>query len=260
MFVRYICATSDEATVLPPNGLKGLIAKWGPPMAEGARVVAATDQAYDRLREQLTQGQLLPGQRLVEADLVDELGVSRAVVRSVLSRLAHEGLLEKEPNRGARVRRVSEAEAVEITEARSVLEALAARYAAERATAEDVDAMRTLLAEMKDLLAAGDLLAYSDCNSRLHGLVVAASRHGTAQQLIANLRAQMVRFQYRTILVPGRAAQSLSEHTALVDAVSAHDPEAAEAAMRAHLAHVSSNLGASRLLTTMLHGSAAAST
>jgi DNA-binding GntR family transcriptional regulator len=229
-------------------------------MAEGARGVAATDQAYDRLREQLTQGQLLPGQRLVEADLVDELGVSRAVVRSVLSRLAHEGLLEKEPNRGARVRRVSEAEAGEITEARSVLEALAARYAAERATAEDVDAMCMLLAAMRDLLAAGSLLAYADCSSRLRVLVVAASRHGTAQQLIANLRAQMVRFQYRTILVPGRAAQSLSEHTALVDAVSAHDPEAAEAAMRAHLAHVSSNLGASRLLPTTLHGSAAAST
>ena len=224
-------------------------------MPEGTRGVAATDEAYERLRDQLSQGRLLPGQRLVEADLVDELGVSRAVVRAVLSRLAHEGLLEKEPNRGARVRRVSEAEAVEITEARAVLEALAARHAAERATAENIAAMRALLTEMKDLLAAGDLLAYSDCNSRLHGLVVTASGHGTAQQLIANLRAQMVRFQYRTILVPGRAAQSFAEHTALVDAVAAHDPEAAEAAMKAHLTHVSSNLGASRPLTTMLESS-----
>lgn len=220
-------------------------------MADGARVVAA-DRAYEALREQLTQGQLLPGQRLVEADLVAELGVSRAVVRAVLSRLAHEGLLEKEPNRGARVRRVSEAEAVEITEARAVLEALAARYAAERATEDDVAAMRALLTEMKALLQAGDLLAYSDCNSRLHQRVVTASGHRTAQQLITNLRAQMVRFQYRTILVPGRAAQSFSEHTALIDAIAQHDPEAAEAAMRTHLAHVSSNLGASRPLTTML--------
>jgi len=137
---------------------------------------------------------------------------------------------------------VSEDEAVEITQARAVLEALAARHAALNAGPEDIEAMRGLLAEMRDLLGQHDLLGYSECNGRLHQRILAASRHTTAQRLIANLKAQMVRFQYRTILVRGRANESLAEHTAIVDAIVARDPDQADAAMRNHLAHVADTL------------------
>ena len=202
----------------------------------------AAEEAYERLRQDLQTGRLMPGQRLVEAELVEALGVSRAVVRATLSRLAHDGLVDKEPNRGARVRRVSEEDAIEITQVRAVVEGLAARQAALNATAEDIEIMRALLAEMRDLLSQHDLLAYSECNSRLHRQVMLASGHQTAQRLIMNLRAQMVRFQYRTILVPGRPNESLAEHTALVDAIVARDPDKAEATMRAHLTHVIDNL------------------
>jgi DNA-binding GntR family transcriptional regulator len=197
---------------------------------------------YLLLREELRTGRLLPGQRLVEAELVESLGVSRALVRATLSRLSHEGLVDKEPNRGARVRMVTEDEAVEITQVRAVLEALTAHQAAVNATPDDIDQMRALIAQMRNFLGQNDLLAYSDCNAKLHILVQVASHHVTAQRLIANLRAQMVRFQYRTILVPGRANESLAEHTALVDAIAAHDPERAEAAMRTHLTHVAETL------------------
>jgi DNA-binding GntR family transcriptional regulator len=102
--------------------------------------------------------------------------------------------------------------------------------------------MRALIAQMRTFLGQNDLLSYSDCNARLHGLVQTASHHATAQRLIANLRAQMVRFQFRTILVPGRANESLAEHTDLVDAIAAHDPDRAESAMRLHLSHVAETL------------------
>lgn len=217
---------------------------------------SAAERTYQRLRQDLTEGRLVPGQRLVESELVESLGVSRAVVRSTLSRLGHEGLVDKEPNRGARVRTVSEAEAIEITEARCVLEALAARHAALNAQPADLEEMRALLTEMRELLSQNDLLAYSDCNSRLHRRIMLASGHVTAQRLIANLRAQMVRFQYRTILVPGRANESLAEHTALVDAIVAHDPNKADAAMRNHLSHVAENLvrtkGSSQVLASLI--------
>ena len=212
-------------------------------MSETSGVSAnAAEGAYERLREELLAGRLMPGQRLVEAELVESLSVSRAIVRSVLSRLAHDGLVDKEPNRGARVRLVSEEEAIEITQVRASLEGLAARFAAANASSDDIDRMREILAEMRILLGASDLLAYSDRNSELHRLILTASRHTTAQRLIANLRAQMVRFQYRTILVPGRPNESLAEHTALVDAIVARDGDKAEAAMRNHLAHVTENL------------------
>jgi DNA-binding GntR family transcriptional regulator len=204
--------------------------------------VAGERDPYVLLREELRTGRLLPGQRLVEAELVESLGVSRALVRAALSRLSHEGLLDKEPNRGARVRMVTEDEAVEITQVRAVLEALTAHHAALNATPQNVEEMRALIAQMRNYLGQNDLLAYSECNAKLHNLVLVASGHATAQRLISNLRAQMVRFQYRTILVPGRANDSLAEHTALVDAIAAHNPEQAEAAMRIHLTHVAETL------------------
>jgi DNA-binding GntR family transcriptional regulator len=211
-------------------------------MPRGARAVDQADEAYERLSRSILQGELAPGQRLVEADLVESLGVSRAVVRTVLARMTHSGLVEKEVNRGARVRRVSEQEAIEITQVRGVLEALAARHAAERATDVEIAALRKILAEMKALMKAQDLLRYSDGNRRLHAKVIEISGHATAQRLIANLRAQMVRFQFRTILVPGRPKVSFAEHTAIVSAIANHDPDAAEAAMRIHLSHVADNL------------------
>lgn len=204
----------------------------------------APADAFDRLRSQIVSGALMPNERLVENDLAAQLGVGRAAVRTFLTRLEQEGLVVREPNRGARVRMVTEAEAVEITQARMVLEALAAREAAQHATPDEVAEMRAILAEMGQRLAAGELLRYSDGNARLHALILRASRHTTAARLIAGLKAQTVRFQYRTVLVPGRPRHSYAEHTAIVDAIEAGDADAAEAAMRLHLSHVSSTLRA----------------
>ena len=99
--------------------------------------------AESALRAAIADGDLLPGARLVEADLVAMLGVSRGNVRLAIDALAAEGLVERIPNRGARVRVISTDEAVAITEARMALEALIARKAAERVTAAQADRLRT---------------------------------------------------------------------------------------------------------------------
>jgi DNA-binding GntR family transcriptional regulator len=215
--------------------------------APGRRVARSTqaqhaEAVHAQLRAEIVAGDLLPQQRLVEADLCARLHASRGTVRSVLLRLEHEGLVVREPYRGAHVRVIDEKEAVEITQVRTVLEGLAARQAASVATDEDLAAIRAVHAEMGPLLEAGDLLAYSDANRRLHACIVDASRHGTARRLLSELRAQLVRFQYRTIFVPGRPQQSLAEHTAVVDAIVGRDPERAAAAMIAHLSGVTSAL------------------
>ena len=99
-------------------------------------------RAEDRLREAIVTGSLQPNERLVESDLAQRLGVSRTLIRAALVRLEQEGLVEHERHRGARVRLVSEREAVEILETRAVLEGLAARLAAERANAQDVEDLK----------------------------------------------------------------------------------------------------------------------
>jgi DNA-binding GntR family transcriptional regulator len=202
--------------------------------------------AYARLRELILSGVYQPNQRLVEAELTGTLGASRAAVRTALVRLTQEGLIEHERHRGARVRMVGEQEAAEVLEARAALEALAVRSAAERATPKDVDELREILAGMRARLDAGDLLGTSDLNAVLHARLLALAAHATASRLVAALNGQLVRFQYRTILVPGRSERSYAEHAAIVDAVAAGDADAAEAAMRWHLGHVTQALRGSR--------------
>jgi DNA-binding GntR family transcriptional regulator len=192
----------------------------------------------DELRAAIVNGHFQPNERLVEADLTRRLGVGRSAVRTALARLEQEGLVEHERHRGARVRFVDEREAVEILEARAVLEGLAARKAAIRADEGDADDLRSILAEMRRLLDRGDLLGASDQNAALHQRLLQIAGHGTASRLIASLKSQLVRFQYRTILLPGRSERSFSEHKAIVDAVAQGDPDGAEAAMRTHLSHV----------------------
>jgi DNA-binding GntR family transcriptional regulator len=201
-----------------------------------------TDDGYLRLREAIVRGQLAPNQRLVEADMSSEFGMPRAAVRTALVRLEHEGLIEREPHRGARVRLVPQAEAVEILEARAALEGLAARQAAVNLTPGGASELRGILERQRAALASEDLLGASDVNAELHAKIVELSGHATAQRLIGALNSQMVRYQFRTILIPGRPGQSIEEHTAIVDALTAGKAEAAERAMRRHLNKVAKAL------------------
>jgi DNA-binding GntR family transcriptional regulator len=196
----------------------------------------------DRLREAIVTGRFQPSERLVETDVARELGVGRSAVRTALARLEHEGLVEHERHRGARVRLVEAQEAVEILETRAVLEGLAARHAAANATPDDVEDLKRVLDGMRRRLDAGDLLGASDQNAVLHGRILDISGHGTAARLIATLKSQLVRFQYRTILLPGRSERSFWEHSAIVEAIAAGDGAGAEQAMLAHLSHVAEAL------------------
>lgn len=197
---------------------------------------------YEDLRAAIVNGELLPGERLIEEELSARLGLGRAAVRMALVRLEHDGLVQRERHRGARVRRVSDAEAIEILEARAALEGLAARHAALDADDAAVDRLREIIAEMRRLREEGDLIALSNANARLHATILEASGHETAKRLSRALSSQIVRFQYRTVLMPGRPDASLAEHAGIVDAIAARDPDAAEQAMQRHLLHVAEAL------------------
>ena len=99
----------------------------------------ASPTVVERIRAAMVRGDYAPNQRLIEADLCEQYGANRAVIRSALQDLAADGLVEIQRNKGARVRAVSLAEAIEITEARMVLEGLVARKAAEHCSIEDAE-------------------------------------------------------------------------------------------------------------------------
>ena len=205
-------------------------------------MAAPTRNNHDVLRDAIVRGDLAPNARLVESDISSTFKMSRGEVRNSLIRLEQEGLVIREPHRGARVRQVSDEEAVEILEARAVLEGLAARQAARRIDEDGVERLRACLNLQRELLAIGDLLGASDANADLHATLLEASGHGTAQRLSSALNSQSVRYQYRTILIPGRSASSVAEHTAIVEAVVAGRADDAESAMRTHLFNVAQAL------------------
>ena len=198
--------------------------------------------AYRRLREGIASGQFHPNERLVEASVATRLGVGRTAVRAALVRLDQEGLVTLEPNRGARVRLISDREALEIEEVRTTLEAMLTRRAATRATPTDLRELRQVVVEMRLRVEKKDAIGYSDLNARFHQRIWAAADHATASRLVGSLKSQSIRLQYQTSLRPGRTERSLHEHEAIFSALKAHDPDAAEAAMLAHLAEVQETL------------------
>jgi DNA-binding GntR family transcriptional regulator len=193
---------------------------------------------YRKLREAIVDGRFQPNERLVEADLARVFGAGRTAIRAALVRLDQEGLVERQPNRGARVRLVSDREALEIEEVRVALEQMLARHAATRITRSNVADLRRILNDMTARVEAGDPLGYSELNARFHEMIWAIADQGVAATLVANLKSQSIRFQYGTILQPGRPDRSLREHRLIVEALASGDPDASETAMREHLSRV----------------------
>jgi DNA-binding GntR family transcriptional regulator len=205
----------------------------GPQAGEAART-----HAFAAIRQAILSGDLAPGRRLVEEDLASALGVTRQSLRAALLDLTAEGLVERVPNRGARVRVVTAEEAVAITECRMALEALCAVKAAQRITDAEAAQLRELGVNLGRAVADGNPLRYSELNRELHRRVGAISGQHVAIGLLDRLHGQLVRHQFQLALRPGRPEVSLAEHLAILEAVADRRPHDANLAVRAHLASV----------------------
>lgn len=193
------------------------------------------DDLVSALRWGIMSGEYAPNQRLIEVDICERFNATRGAVRLALVLLESEGLVERVPNRGSRVRAISVAEAVEIAELRMVVEALCAAKAAERITDEEIEEFRGIRSAISVSINAGDLDAYGALNRTLHRRILEISAQKTALLTIERLNAQNNRRRFRLTYASGRAAISANEHLAIIDAIVARDPEAAERAMRNHL-------------------------
>ena len=189
----------------------------------------------DTLRMAIYHGELTPGQRLIEAEVASRYDASRGAVREALALLSNEGLVVRERNRGARVRPVSLDEAIEITEARAVLEGLCAAKAAAVITARERRELKALSTPMSEAVRKNDIIVYNRTSQQVHIRVREIAKQATVSGLLDRLRYQSVRYQFHVALLPGRPAQGLKEHLAIINAVCSGDPDAAEKAMRDHL-------------------------
>ncbi len=202
-------------------------------MAEDPRTAVV-----EEVRAAILQGEYAPNQRLIETDLCERFSTSRFIARAALQELSAQGLVEFQRNRGARVRDISLDEAIEITQVRKLLEGFEAARAADRITRAEAASLRTIVKDMRAAVGSAEPLRYSELNARLHGAIRDIAAHETSARLLQQLRDQTVRHSFSLSLVPGRALVSLPQHEAIVAAVIARDPAAAERAMQEHLQSV----------------------
>jgi DNA-binding GntR family transcriptional regulator len=188
----------------------------------------------DAIRHDIVVGRFKPGERLLEENLALELDVSRNPVREALQALSVEGFVELEPRRGARVATISSTRAAELFEVREALEALVAKLAAERCDDDDLARLQALVTEGQAAVGRGDANVLVGLNTRFHQTLADVAGNRLLAEELRRL-AHVVEWVYGTRIL-ARAVHSWQEHASIVDAIGAHDPEAAMAAAGHHIA------------------------
>ena len=193
-------------------------------------------RARRELAAAIRRGDYKPNQRLVESELTAALGISRPSLRAVFIALEQENYITLERNRGAKVRQFSPDEAIEILQAREIMEAALTGLAATKITEEECDRLDAIMRQMVEFDRLGEGQRYSACNKEFHALVLTAAHQPTLSQFLAATPYPLVMSQYRDLLTRHPRQGSLREHQAILAALRIGNSVAAEAAMRHHLA------------------------
>jgi DNA-binding GntR family transcriptional regulator len=191
------------------------------------------EQVSDLLRKEIVEMRLRPGQRLVERELIERIGVSRTTIREAIRHLAAEGLVTTIPQKGAIVASPSWKEAAEVYEVRALLEGAAAREFAERASENQLKALRRALRLVER--RAEDPRGLLDAKGHFYEVFFDGSGNATIRQIIEGLQARVAVLRAASLQVEGRAAQSVVEIRAIVEAIERRDPAAASDAAAFHV-------------------------
>ncbi len=189
----------------------------------------------DALEDEILAGALKPGTRLDEVSLAARFGVSRTPIREALQHLAHQGLVELRPHRGAFVAELGPQRLVEMFEVMAELEALCARLAARRHTADDLTRLRATLAACADALQAGETDRYYYENEAFHAAIYAASHNAFLRDQATALARRLKPYRRLQLRIAQRMRDSFDEHEDIVAAIAARSPDHAAQAMRAHI-------------------------
>lgn len=211
-------------------------------MTEGQVARPAVIHLAAAMRDDILRGDMPPGHRLVESELMESFSAKRNAVRQALVILEREGLIERQFNRGAHVRAFTLTQAIEILDARVALEGMCAAKAAERATPEERKALLDLGPQMRHAIDVDDVPRYSALARQLHSQIREYSRHVVLNELLDRLNYQSVRYHFGVLLVPGRPREGMLEHIELIRAVASTTPDEAEGVMREHLRSVINTL------------------
>jgi DNA-binding GntR family transcriptional regulator/NAD(P)-dependent dehydrogenase (short-subunit alcohol dehydrogenase family) len=192
-------------------------------------------QVYDTLRASIVSLERTPGQRLSEAELARDLGVSRTPVREAIIQLRTDGLVEVTPQLGSFVSKISLRSVREAQFAREALECAAVRAAAQRLDAATVERLRQNIASQRAAQGSSDLEEFYRLDEEFHRELVAASGYHGISELLDRSRAHLNRVRRLSLPVPDVIEELIDQHSAVLQALERNDVDQAEASLRHHL-------------------------
>ena len=193
------------------------------------------DVVFENLREAILEGRLKPGQRLMEVQLAEQLGVSRTPVREAIRKLELEGLVIMLPRKGAYVANMSLKDVIDVLEVRASLEGLAASLAAQRMNADDIKKLEKIAKEYEKSIKDSDLETSLIKDVEFHECIFKAANNKKLTQVINSLWEQVYRFRVTYISDYDSSLSIISEHKLILDAIKKGDIELAKKYATEHI-------------------------
>jgi DNA-binding GntR family transcriptional regulator len=211
------------------------VRRGGMVLRSSRRGATMASVVFRELRDEIVSMRRKPGEAIAEKQIAESYGVSRTPVREAVLRLADDGLVEVFPQSGTYVSRIPLYRLPEAIVIRKTLEEGTVRHAASRASAADIRALYANLELQERMRVSGDHEGFHQSDEAFHALLAEISGYPGFWTVIQQVKVQVDRCRRLTLPEPGRLLKVISEHTAVVEAIAAHDPERAVRSIAAHL-------------------------
>ena len=194
------------------------------------------DVVFNTLRDAILTGKLVPGERLMENQLAEKLGVSRTPVREALRMLELENLVELVPRKGAQVLDMSEKDITNILEVRSALEGLATSVACKKMSKEDLQQLKNMEVDFEKAVAENDVEHFVDIDEDFHDLIFAATENDKLINIFRNLRIQLYRYRMAQAKNNETSMSTIvAHHRSIIRAIENHDVEEGASIAQGHI-------------------------
>lgn len=193
------------------------------------------DVVFNTLRQAILKGELEPGERLMEIQLAERLGVSRTPIREAIRKLELEGLVVMIPRKGAEVARITEKDLNDVLEVRCSLEELAVELACEKITPEELDELRCAMADFKEAINDKDVTVSAEKDVKFHDIIFKATHNERLIQILNNLREQMYRYRVEYLKDTHTHQNLIKEHEEILEYIESKNIEYAKNSIKNHI-------------------------
>jgi DNA-binding GntR family transcriptional regulator len=199
-------------------------------------------RVFKHLEEHIINGKIMPGESLIETKISEELGVSRTPVREAIRQLELEGLVKSFPNKGSVVLGVSTQDIEDIYSIRMLIEGLAAKWAAEKITSDEIDKLKDSVELSEFYNGKNNMDPLEGLDSKFHEIIYEACKSKPLKHMLATFHHYIQNARAVSLSAPGRARNAILEHRAILQAIQDHDSSGAEQLMYEHINNARINL------------------